>query len=349
MKPTLAASLVLVSLLGSGLAYAAAPDAAAPAVTPPASAPPAGPPAAPPAAAPSTAASEASNARNMALDRAAFFEARLAALHAGLTLTPAQEALWPPLEKAVRDIATFRRAEFQALMMQRRADAEPNANVEDQHTSQAAPGSAPFDMLKETGARLEQHGKALQALADAAQPMFASLSPDQTRRLPMLLRGLVPQQGPIARLMTSLGVESPDEAQGRGDRMGRMFQDDNQRGADGRDGAGGSQRDGGMGGRHHGPMAGDGQDGGRGYADRGRNDEEGGSEQYGDMRGPKHHPMDRGDGDRGYGGYQRGMDGWDHGRSEDQDRGGERQGRWNGMTDRNPDRGDNGDRADGSY
>ena len=38
-------------------------------------------------------------------DRAAFADARIAAVHAGLKLTPDQEKLWPPVEAAVREFA----------------------------------------------------------------------------------------------------------------------------------------------------------------------------------------------------------------------------------------------------
>src|ERR1700748_2463440 len=41
-------------------------------------------------------------------DRAAFADARIAAVHAGLKLTPDQEKLWPPLEAAVRDLVKLR-------------------------------------------------------------------------------------------------------------------------------------------------------------------------------------------------------------------------------------------------
>src|SRR6201996_3927956 len=41
-------------------------------------------------------------------DRAAMADARIAAVHAGLKLTPDQEKLWPPLEAAVRDFAKMR-------------------------------------------------------------------------------------------------------------------------------------------------------------------------------------------------------------------------------------------------
>ena len=41
-------------------------------------------------------------------DRAALLDARIAAVHAGLKLTPDQEKLWPPVEGAVRDFAKLR-------------------------------------------------------------------------------------------------------------------------------------------------------------------------------------------------------------------------------------------------
>src|ERR1700732_5272177 len=41
-------------------------------------------------------------------DRAAFADARIAAVHAGLKLSPDQEKLWPPVETAVRDFAKLR-------------------------------------------------------------------------------------------------------------------------------------------------------------------------------------------------------------------------------------------------
>src|SRR6476620_5629861 len=41
-------------------------------------------------------------------DRAAFTDARIAAVKAGLKLNPDQEKLWPPVETAVRDFAKLR-------------------------------------------------------------------------------------------------------------------------------------------------------------------------------------------------------------------------------------------------
>src|ERR1700744_2558787 len=41
-------------------------------------------------------------------DRAAMADAKIAAVHAGLKLTPDQEKMWPPVEAAVRDFAKLR-------------------------------------------------------------------------------------------------------------------------------------------------------------------------------------------------------------------------------------------------
>ena len=41
-------------------------------------------------------------------DRAAYADARIAAVHAGLKLTADQEKLWPPVETAVRELAKLR-------------------------------------------------------------------------------------------------------------------------------------------------------------------------------------------------------------------------------------------------
>src|SRR6201992_3585755 len=41
-------------------------------------------------------------------DRAAMADAKIAAVHAGLKLSPDQEKMWPPVESAVRDLVKIR-------------------------------------------------------------------------------------------------------------------------------------------------------------------------------------------------------------------------------------------------
>ena len=60
-------------------------------------------------------------------DRAAFLDARIAALKAGLELTADQEKIWPPLESAIRDLA--RPASPHGGRRQRRAPTGPATSI----------------------------------------------------------------------------------------------------------------------------------------------------------------------------------------------------------------------------
>src|SRR6186713_3738052 len=55
-------------------------------------------------------------------DRAAFVDARIAAVHAGLKLNADQEKLWPPVEAAVREFAKQRIDRANARMNSPRDD-----------------------------------------------------------------------------------------------------------------------------------------------------------------------------------------------------------------------------------
>lgn len=102
-------------------------------------------------------------------DRSAFFDARIAAIHAGLKLTPDQERLWPPVETAVRDMSR------QML------------SLREQRQSQAAPADL-VERMARMGDAATKRGQAMSKLAEAARPLYASLSDDQKRRLQRLMR-----------------------------------------------------------------------------------------------------------------------------------------------------------------
>src|ERR1700740_3086240 len=57
-------------------------------------------------------------------DRAAYVDARIAAVHAGLKLNADQEKLWPPVEAAVRDFAKLRIDRANARMNAQKDDAQ---------------------------------------------------------------------------------------------------------------------------------------------------------------------------------------------------------------------------------
>src|ERR1700716_3081993 len=64
-------------------------------------------------------------------DRAAFTDARIAAVHAGLKLNPDQEKLWPPVEAAVRDFAKLRIDRANARMNAERNDSQEQQKPDD--------------------------------------------------------------------------------------------------------------------------------------------------------------------------------------------------------------------------
>ncbi|WP_449410102.1 Spy/CpxP family protein refolding chaperone [Methylobacterium komagatae] len=111
-------------------------------------------------------------------DRAAFADARIAAIHGGLKLTPDQEKLWPPVEAAMRDMAKMRQ--------QRHAATENRPRFADD-----APAA-----LRSMADMASARADALRKLADATQPLYASLDQDQKRRALVLSRPMGPMGGP---------------------------------------------------------------------------------------------------------------------------------------------------------
>ncbi len=111
-------------------------------------------------------------------DRAAFVNARVAALHAGLALTPDQEKLWPPVETVLKDMAQKREARWEQRREERRAMKETKDAPRPDAMARLRKGA---DFMTETGADLKR-------LADAAQPLYDKLDDAQKRRLEKLVR-----------------------------------------------------------------------------------------------------------------------------------------------------------------
>jgi hypothetical protein len=113
-------------------------------------------------------------------DRTAFADARIAAVHAGLTLTPDQEKLWPPVEQAVRDFAKLRID---------RANARMQARQDGTHDQQAQQTPEdPVARLRSRADRMGETAAALKKIADAADPLYKTLDDGQKRRLMILTR-----------------------------------------------------------------------------------------------------------------------------------------------------------------
>jgi hypothetical protein len=105
-------------------------------------------------------------------DRAAFVDARIAALKAGLELTPDQAKNWPDFEKSLRDMAQVRAERVAA-----REAAEQNPDK--------ARG-APFDRLAQRADGMAKASAALKRIADTGKPLYTSLDDAQKARFKKL-------------------------------------------------------------------------------------------------------------------------------------------------------------------
>lgn len=124
-------------------------------------------------------------------DRAAFADAKIAAVKAGLKLTPEQEKMWPPVEAAVRDFAKQRIARANARASEREAK---RAERDQKGSQDRGPGASadqtrdPMVRLRDRADRMAEIAAGLKKIADAADPLYKSLDEGQKRRLTMLIR-----------------------------------------------------------------------------------------------------------------------------------------------------------------
>ncbi|MBR0869370.1 Spy/CpxP family protein refolding chaperone [Bradyrhizobium tropiciagri] len=109
-------------------------------------------------------------------DRAAFLDARIAAVHAGLKLTADQEKLWPAVEAAVRDFAKQRMDRANARMAAEKNDGD----------NKAEKPADPVTRLRERADSMAATAASLKKIADAADPLYKTLDDNQKRRLSML-------------------------------------------------------------------------------------------------------------------------------------------------------------------
>ena len=122
------------------------------------------------AQAPSTAGSEQEDSRLSAADLNALTDARIAIVKAALQLTPEQAKYWPALEEAIRNRATGRQVRLAALAARQR---EPR-------------DSDPVEVMRRRAETLAARSAELKQLADAWQPLAATLTPEQKQRLRVL-------------------------------------------------------------------------------------------------------------------------------------------------------------------
>src|SRR6476660_3485788 len=144
-------------------------------------------------------------------DHAAFTDARVAALKAGLRLTPDQEKNWPAFETALRDISKTRME--QRTAMREGDDARSND---------------PVERLRRRADMMTNAGTALKRLADAQEPLYQSLDDSQKNRFRLLARVLTGPRVAYAQMrhrdhhrghmMRGPGGDRPGYRGDRGDR-----------------------------------------------------------------------------------------------------------------------------------
>ena len=118
--------------------------------------------------------------RPSAEDVAAFTDARIAGLKAGLKLTAEQEKNWPAVETALRDLAK-QRAERASARAERREARRAGSNA-----TQPAPDA--IARMREGADAMTARAASMKKLADASEPLYKSLDDGQKRRFGALLR-----------------------------------------------------------------------------------------------------------------------------------------------------------------
>jgi Spy/CpxP family protein refolding chaperone len=108
-------------------------------------------------------------------DRGALTDARIAITRAALQLTPEQQKYWPAVADALRARAEHRQAQM--------ASAQTRLGELRDGGLEAVRDRNPVDFLHQRADDLAQRAADLKRLADAWQPLYQTLTPDQKRRM----------------------------------------------------------------------------------------------------------------------------------------------------------------------
>ena len=112
-------------------------------------------------------------------DVTALTDARINLVKAALQLTPDQEKYWPAIEEAIRARAKDRQARLQNVEA-RLTELRNKSPVE------ALRDRNPVEFMHRRAEALTQRAADLKKLADAWQPLYPTLSPEQKRRMAAL-------------------------------------------------------------------------------------------------------------------------------------------------------------------
>jgi hypothetical protein len=123
--------------------------------------------------------SPASPERLNAADRSTLTDMRVDLVKAALQLTPDQEKLWPPVESAIRARGEDRKARVAKIQ-------ETVGRRVDENRVEALRNRDPIAFLQRRSEALAQRSADLDKLAEAWQPLYKTLSPEQRQRMAAL-------------------------------------------------------------------------------------------------------------------------------------------------------------------
>ena len=118
----------------------------------------------------------ASPERLNAADRNNLTDMRIDLVKAALQLTPEQEKLWPPVESAIRARAEDRKGRIAKIQ-------ETVGRRADESRAEALRNRDPIAFLQRRSEALAQRSADLDKLAEAWQPLYKTLSPEQRQRM----------------------------------------------------------------------------------------------------------------------------------------------------------------------
>ena len=107
-----------------------------------------------------------------AADLNALTDARVGIIKAALQMTPDQEKYWPAVEEAIRARAKNRQARLERV-----------AELRDSGLMEAVGDRSPVELMQRRAEALGQRAADLKKLADAWEPLYKTLTPDQKKRM----------------------------------------------------------------------------------------------------------------------------------------------------------------------
>jgi zinc resistance-associated protein len=110
-------------------------------------------------------------------DMESLVDARIAAIQAGLKLTPEQQRHWPAVEQAIRGMAAARIDRFERRREAWARGGRPQADRPDF-----------MERLERRSQRVDERAERIKTLAAAMRPLWTSLDDRQKRLLPVLTR-----------------------------------------------------------------------------------------------------------------------------------------------------------------